>query len=65
MMENMSKRSTRMAKRNAYQNELRAVEEATGSSLAKNSAAPALGRPGGSKGGKARAENPHTAEKKK
>jgi hypothetical protein len=52
----MVKRSSRMAKRDDYQNALRAVEEAIGSSLSKNPAAVALGRLGGLKGGKARAK---------
>jgi hypothetical protein len=52
----MVKRSSRMAKRDDYQNALRAVEEAIGSSLTKNPAAVALGRLGGLKGGKARAK---------
>jgi hypothetical protein len=52
----MVKRSSRMAKRDDFQNALRAVEEAIGSSLTKNPAAVALGRRGGLKGGKARAK---------
>lgn len=49
----MPKRSSR---RDPFQNALRVVEEAIGSSLGKNPAAVALGRQGGLKGGKARAE---------
>ena len=52
----MVKRSSRIAKRDDFQNQLRAVEEAIGASLGKNPAAVALGRAGGLKGGKARAE---------
>jgi len=52
-----------MAKRDDYQNALRAVEEAIGSSLGKNPAAVALGRQGGLKGGKARAKK-LTAERR-
>jgi len=52
----MVKRSSRMKKRDDFQNALRTVEEAIGSSLTKNPAAVALGRRGGLKGGKARAE---------
>jgi hypothetical protein len=40
--------------RDPFQNALRVVEEAIGSSLGKNPAAVALGRSGGLKGGKAR-----------
>ena len=46
----------RSSKRDGAQNALRVVEEAIGSSLAKNPAAVALGRLGGLKGGKARAK---------
>ena len=53
---NMVKRSSRRAKRDDFQNALRTVEEAIGSSLGKNPAAVALGRRGGLKGGKARAK---------
>jgi hypothetical protein len=60
----MVKRSSRMAKRDDYQNALRTVEEAIGSSLRKNPAAVALGRLGGLKGGKARAKK-LTAEQRK
>jgi len=60
----MVKRSSRIAKRDDFQNALRAVEEAIGSSLGKNPAAVALGRQGGLKGGKARAEA-LTAEQRK
>ena len=52
----MVKHSSRKAKRDDFQNALRTVEEAIGSSLTKNPAAVALGRRGGLKGGKARAE---------
>jgi hypothetical protein len=52
----MVKRSSRKAKRDDFQNALRTVEEAIGSSLTKNPAAVALGRRGGLKGGKARAK---------
>jgi hypothetical protein len=51
----MGKRSSRIAKRDDFQNALRVVEEAIGSSLGKNPAAVALGRQGGLKGGNARA----------
>lgn len=44
----------RSSKRDPFQNALRVVEEAIGSSLGKNPAAVALGRQGGLKGGKAR-----------
>ena len=47
-----------------FQNALRVVEEAIGSSLGKNPAAVALGRRGGLKGGKARAES-MTGEQRK
>jgi hypothetical protein len=53
-----------MARRDDYQNALRTVEEAIGSSLGKNPAAVALGRRGGLKGGKARAKK-LTAEQRK
>jgi hypothetical protein len=46
----------RSSKRDDFQNALRTVEEAIGSSLGKNPAAVALGRQGGLKGGKARAK---------
>jgi len=49
----MHKRSSR---RDTFQNALRVVEEAIGSSLGKNPAAVALGRQGGLKGGNARAK---------
>ena len=52
----MVKRSSRVVKRDDFQNQLRAVEEAIGASLTKNPAAVALGRAGGLKGGKARAK---------
>jgi hypothetical protein len=52
----MHKRSSRRAKRDDFQNALRTVEEAIGSSLGKNPAAVALGRQGGLKGGNARAK---------
>lgn len=52
----MVKRSSRRAKRDDFQNALRTVEEAIGSSLGKNPAAAALGRLGGLKGGNARAK---------
>ncbi len=52
----MPKRSSRIAKRDDFQNALRVVEEAIESSLGKNPAAVALGRQGGLKGGKARAK---------
>jgi hypothetical protein len=58
----MPKRSSH--KRDDFQNALRAVEEAIGSSLGKNPAAVALGRKGGLKGGKARAKK-LTAEQRK
>lgn len=61
---NMVKRSSRMAKRDDYQNALRTVEEAIGSSLGKNPAAVALGRLGGLKGGKARAKKLTPEERK-
>jgi hypothetical protein len=54
----------RKAKRDDFQNALRTVEEAIESSLTKNPAAVALGRQGGLKGGKARAEK-LTAEQRK
>jgi hypothetical protein len=47
----------RSSKKDVAQNALRVVEEAIGSSLGKNPAAVALGRRGGLKGGKARAES--------
>lgn len=53
-----------MAKRDDYQNALRTVEEAIGSSLGKNPAAVALGRLGGLKGGKARAKKLTPEERK-
>jgi hypothetical protein len=52
----MPKHSSRKEKRDPFQNALRVVEEAIGSSLSKNPAAVALGRRGGLKGGKARAK---------
>jgi hypothetical protein len=58
----MPKRSS--AKKDDFQNALRTVEEAIGSSLGKNPAAVALGRQGGLKGGKARAKK-LTAERRK
>ena len=45
----------RSSKKDTFQNALRVVEEAIGSSLGKNPAAVALGRQGGLKGGNARA----------
>jgi len=51
-------------KRDDFQNALRTVEEAIGSSLTKNPAAVALGRQGGLKGGKARAKT-LTAEQRR
>jgi hypothetical protein len=51
----MPKHSSRKEKRDPFQNALRVVEEAIGSSLSKNPAAVALGRRGGLKGGDARA----------
>jgi hypothetical protein len=51
----MPKRSSKIAKRDDFQNALRTVEQAIESSLTKNPAAAALGRLGGLKGGKARA----------
>jgi hypothetical protein len=51
----MPKRSSNKGKRDDFQNALRTVEEAIGSSLGKNPAAVALGRRGGLKGGPARA----------
>ncbi len=53
-----------MAKRDDFQNALKAVEEAIGSSLTKNPAAVALGRQGGLKGGKARAAKLTPARRK-
>ena len=47
----------RSSKRDVAQNALRVVEEAIGEPLAKNPAAVALGRRGGLKGGRARAES--------
>jgi hypothetical protein len=58
----MPKRSSK--KPDDFQNALRVVEETIGGSLKKNPAAVALGRRGGLKGGKARAEN-MTAERRK
>jgi hypothetical protein len=58
----MPKRSS--VKRDDFQNALRTVEEAIGSTLGKNPAAVALGRKGGLKGGKARA-NKLTSEQRK
>jgi hypothetical protein len=58
----MPKRSS--VKRDDFQNQLRAVEQAIGASLGKNPAAVALGRQGGLKGGNARA-NALTAEQRK
>jgi hypothetical protein len=52
------------SKRDTFQNALRVVEEAIGSSLGKNPAAVALGRQGGLKGGKARAESLTPSERK-
>jgi hypothetical protein len=52
----MVKRSSRKAKKDVAQNAMRVVEEAIGASLSKNPAAVALGRLGGLKGGKKRAE---------
>lgn len=46
----------RSSKRDVAQNAMRVVEEAIGEPLKKNPAAVALGRLGGKKGGKARAE---------
>jgi hypothetical protein len=54
----------RKAKRDDFQNALRIVEQAIGSSLSKNPAAVALGRRGGLKGGKARAAS-MTGEQRK
>lgn len=54
----------RSSKRDPFQNALRVVEEAIGSSLGKNPAAVALGRQGGLKGGRARDEA-LTPERKK
>jgi hypothetical protein len=59
----MPKRSSKK-KRDDFQNALRTVEEAIGSSLGKNPAAVALGRQGGLKGGKARAESLSPARRK-
>jgi len=47
----------RSSKRDPFQNALRVMEEAIGSSLGKNPAAVALGRKGGPKGGKARSKS--------
>jgi hypothetical protein len=55
MMNGMGKRLTRMVRRDDFQNALRAVEEAIGSSLTKNPAA---------EGGKGRAEKLPAAQKK-
>ena len=60
----MPKRSSKVAKRDTFQNALRVVEEAIGSSLGKNPAAVALGRKGGLKGGKARAAKLSPARRK-
>lgn len=46
----------RSSKRDTFQNALRVVEDAIGSSLGKNPAAVSLGRLGGLKGGAARAK---------
>ena len=54
----------RSSKKDDFQNALRVVEEAIGGSLKKNPAAVALGRRGGLKGGKARAES-MTPERRK
>jgi hypothetical protein len=54
----------RSSKRDDFQNALRAVEHAIGSSLTKNPAAAALGRLGGLKGGKARAAKLTPARRK-
>jgi hypothetical protein len=54
----------RSSKRDTFQNALRVVEDAIGSSLGKNPAAVALGRQGGLKGGKAR-DAALTPERKK
>lgn len=59
--EAMPKRSS---KRDTFQNALRVVEEAIGSSLGKNPAAVALGRQGGLKGGAARAKAMTPAQRK-
>jgi hypothetical protein len=59
----MPKRSSKK-KRDDFQNALRTVEDAIGSSLGKNPAAVALGRQGGLKGGKARAEALSPARRK-
>jgi hypothetical protein len=53
-----------MRKQDDFQNALAIVEKAIGSSLSKNPAAVALGRRGGLKGGKARADS-MTAEQRK
>lgn len=58
----MPKRSS--VKRDDFQNALRTVEEAIGSSLGKNPAAVALGRQGGLKGGNARANKLSAARRK-
>jgi hypothetical protein len=60
----MSKRSSRIAKRDDFQNALRTVEQSIGASLTKNPAAVALGRLGGLKGGAARAKKLTTEERK-
>jgi hypothetical protein len=60
----MPKHSSRKEKRDPFQNALRVVEEAIGSSLSKNPAAVALGRRGGLKGGDARAAKLTPARRK-
>ena len=59
----MGKRSTRIAKRDDFENAFRAVEEAIGTSLAKNPAAAALDRLGGLKGEKAQTPEVTSEEK--
>jgi hypothetical protein len=54
----------RSSKRDAAQNALRVVEEAIGEPLAKNPHAVALGRLGGKKGGRVRADR-LTAERRR
>ena len=63
----MVKRSSTRSKRDVAQNALRVVEIATGAPLAirKNPAAVALGKLGGLKGGKARAEKLSPEQRRK
>jgi hypothetical protein len=61
----MGKRSSRMAKREDYQNAFLVVEEAIGSSVTKNAEAVALGRIVGLKSGDAKAAKPSPERRKK